>query len=307
MEEPKNATPVVTADTLNIESESDDGIPELHIEYGTSKADPGAAIKVTSSVLPTLVVSPLTRFTEPGISDVLVVTAGTNLSSFRPVQRSKQFDVPMIVEPGVYDLIIEAKGQSMIRLVAGFEVQSSQKVTVDPNAFVSFVTVEALKLDGFPQLGRVFALAAGTKTSGFFQIRHRTKQIGVPLIVEPGTYDIYAEPVGGRFVMLTQGLKLGVGEGVAVHTGDKVAAIVYEDPKLQGFELESIYLVTAGTNIRAQHSVVQDAKEFGRPLLVASGNSYDIVLKPVGGNAVKVQQGVSPGPGEVLRFGQGSD
>lgn len=308
IEEPKDSTPVVSDDMPNTESEGDDGIPELEIEYGTSLADLGAAIKITSSVLPTLVVAPVTRFTEPGISDVLVVTAGTNLmQSFSPIQRSKQFDVPMVVEPGVYDLIIEVRGQSMIRLVEGFEVRTSQQVTVDPNPFVSFVMIEPLKLEGFPQLERVFVLAAGTSTSGSYRIRHRTQQIGVPLIVEPGTYDVYAEPVGGRLVMLTQGLKLGVGEGVAVQTGDKVAAIVYEDPKLQGFELESIYLVTAGTNIRARHSVVQDAKEFGRPLLVASGNSYDIVLKPVGGNAVKVQQGVSPGPGEILRFGQRSD
>jgi hypothetical protein len=307
LEEPKDETPIVIEETLNIESESDDGTPEVEIEYSTSLTDLGAAINITSSVLPTLIVSPITRFIEPGISEVLVVTAGTNLSSFRPVQRSKQFDVPMIVEPGVYDLIIDTKEQSMIRLIEGFEVQTSQQVTVDPNPFISFVMVKPLQLEGFPQLGRIFALTAGTSTSGSFQIKHRTKQSGIPLIVEPGTYDVYVEPVGGRYVMLSAGLEIGIGQGVAVDTSDKVAAIVYEDPKLQGFELESIYLVTAGTDIGKRHSVVQDAKEFGRPLLVSADGSYDVVVKPAGGSAVKVQQGVSPGPGEILRFGEGSD
>jgi hypothetical protein len=277
------------------------------VQSGPAVVDQGSAIRTTASVLPTIVVSPLTRFSEPGITDVLVVLAGTNLSSFTPVQRAKQFDVPMVVEPGVYDLILDPKGQSMIRLIKGLEIASAQQVTINPNAFVSFIEVPQLTLDGFPQLAQIFVLDAGTSTSGYVRFKHSTKQVGVPLLLEPGKYDIYAEPVGGRFIRLAEGVDIRIGEGVAVNTNAKVAVIVHDDPQLQGFELERIYLVTAGTDLQTRHSILQEANSFGHPFLVAADGRYDVVLKPVNGNPVKVQEGVSPTPGEIVRFGTRPD
>ncbi len=294
MEEPAAATTAVPEQTPPTSPD---------IDYGAEMADHGTGIKTTASVLPTLVVSPLTRFSEPNITEVLVASTGTNLRSFTPVQRAKQFDVPMVVEPGVYDLILDPNKQSMIRLIEGLEIASAEQVTIDPNAFVSFIVVQPLTLDGFPPLAQVFVLEAGTSTSGYVQFKHSTRQVGVPLLVEPGKYDVYTEPVGGTFVTLAQGVDVGVGEGVAVDTNAKVAVILHDDPQLEGFELEVIYLVTAGTDLRTRHSVLQKAKRFGEPLLVTAGDSYDVVLKPVGGSPVKVQQGVSPAPGEIVRFG----
>lgn len=276
---------------------------ETAIVYGLAVVDQGSAIRTTASVLPTIVVLPLTRFSEPGVAEVLVVSAGTDLRSFTPVQRAKQFDVPMVVEPGVYDLILDLNEQSMIRLVEGLEIASAQQATIDPNAFVSFIGVQQLTLDGFPQLAQVSVLDTGTSTSGYVRFKHSTQQVGVPLLVEPGKYDIYAEPVGGRFIRLAEGVDIRIGEGVAVNTDAKVAVIVHDDPQLQGFELERIYLVTAGTDLQTRHSILQEANSFGQPFLVAADGRYDVVLKPVNGNPVKVQEGVSPTPGEIVRFG----
>ena len=82
-----------------------------------------------------------------------------------------------------------------------------------------------------------------------------------------------------------------------------MGAIVHDDPQIEGFEVESIYLVSAGTDITKRHTIIQQVKQFGAPLLVTAGGRYDLVLKPVNGSAVKVQQDLSPTAGQIMHFG----
>jgi hypothetical protein len=220
------------------------------------------------------------------------------------VQRAKTFGTPIVVEPGVYDVVLDPKGQSLVRVVKDLEIDSAQEVTVDPNAFVSFILVEPLDLEGFPSIERVFVLTAGTRTSGYVEFAHSTNETGSPLLVVPGAYDLYADPENGSFVRIAKDLEVSAGEGVRVDPRTKVAVIRYDDPQIPGFELERVYVVAGGTDLQKRHQILQQAKHFGEPLLVEASGSYDIVLQPAGGNPVKVQQNVSPGPGEVLRFGK---
>jgi hypothetical protein len=98
-------------------------------------------------------------------------------------------------------------------------------------------------------------------------------------------------------------VEVNSGLGVEIDTNANVGAIVYDDPRIEGFEVESIYLVSAGTDISKRHTIIQQVKQFGAPLLVAAGGRYDLVLKPASGSGVKVQQDVSPSAGQILHFG----
>ena len=265
--------------------------------------DPSQAIKVTKSVLPTISVLPITRFSQPRIKEVLIVKTGTKLRSFVPAQRADNFNVPMVVEPGSYDIILDPDGQSMVRLVEGLEIKSSQKITIDPNPLLNFILPRPLTLEGFPPLTKSFLMPAGSKLSGFFYQKQSSKQMGQPLLIEAGHYDVYAEPAGGSFISLAKNVEVNSGLGVEIDTNANVGAIVYDDPRIEGFEVKSIYIVSAGTDISRRHTIIQQVKQFGAPLLVAAGGRYDLVLKPVSGSAVKVQQDVSPSAGQILHFG----
>jgi len=265
--------------------------------------EPNQAIKVTKSVLPTISILPITRFSQPLIKEVLIVKTGTKLRSFIPAQRADKFNVPMVIEPGSYDIILDPDGQSMFRLVEGLEIKASQKVTIDPNPFLSFILPRPLTLDGFSPLEKSFLMPAGSKLSGFFYQKQSSKQMGLPLLIEAGHYDVYAEPAGGSFIALAKNVEVVPGLGVEIDTNAKVGAIVHDDPQIEGFKIESIYLVSAGTDIKKRHTIIQQVKQFGAPLLVTAGGHYDLVLKPMNGSAVKVQQDLSPAAGQIMHFG----
>ena len=266
---------------------------------------PDGGIMITPSALPTLVVSPVTRFSDPAILQVLVVPAGTDLSSFTPTQSSAGLEVPMVVVAGVYDVVIDPEGQALIRLVEDVAVADGQRVTVDPNFFLSGIRVQRSDSSAFPALAETIAVEAGTDTSGSFQYRFRTRKADTPLLVEPGAFDVYVKPENGEFVNAGRGIEVARGAEVRVSVEAGLAVILYEDPKLEGFDLQMIYLVEAGTDLGERHGIVQKADAFGAPLLVSSGRAYDLVLKPVGGNPVKVERDISPAAGEVMRLGGG--
>ena len=191
----------------------------------------------------------------------------------------------------------------MVRLAENLDIAGGQQLNVDADALVSFVVVTPPENEGFPSLTQLFVLDAGTSTSGYVQSRFSTTRIGTPLLVEPGNYDVYVAPADGSFVALKTSVAIAAGAGLTLDAEKGLAVIVHEDPQMAGFELEDIYLVTAGTNIGTYHNVYQQGAGFGAPMLVTAGQAYDVVLKPVGGNPVKVQQNVSPGPGEIVSFG----
>jgi hypothetical protein len=263
------------------------------------EGDPVSAIQISSSPVSNIVVTPFTRFERPEIEEILIVSAGTNLRSFTPVQRASEFGKAMLVEPGSYDIVLDVAGQSMVRLVEGLELGDAQKAIVDPNPLISFILPENLTLDGFPPVAEVFLMDAGTVISGSFYKKQSVNGTGVPIITIAGSYDVYVEPSGGRFFKLIAGIDLGVGRGVSIDIGDYAAVIVYADPKIEGFELKSIYAVEAGTDIKQSHRPVQDANRFGQPLMVPANGSYDIVLEPVNGRRVRVERGVAPTAGRI--------
>jgi hypothetical protein len=266
---------------------------------------PDGGITITPSALPTLVVSPVTRFSDPAILQVLIVPAGTDLSSFTPTQSSSRFGVPMVVEAGVYDVVIEPEGQSLIRLVGDVAVADGQRVTVDPNFFLSGIRAQRSNNSAFPPLAETIAVEAGTDTSDSFRYRFRIRKADTPLLVEPGAFDVYVKPENGELVNAGRGIEVARGAEVRVSVEAGLAVILYKDPKLEGFDLQMIYLVEAGTDLRKRHGIVQKSDAFGAPLLVTSGRAYDLVLKPVGGNPVKVERDIAPAAGEVVRLGGG--
>jgi len=289
-EEPGVDMPAIDESPLPVDA------PAVELE---PEGDSASAIQITSSPVTNIVVTPFTRFERPEIEEILIVPAGTNLRSFTPVQRASEFGKTMLVEPGSYDIVLDVAGQSMVRLVEGLEIGEAQKATVDPNPLISFILPENLKLDGFPPVAEVFLMDAGTVISGYFHKKQSVDGTGIPIITNAGSYDVYVEPSGGRFFKLIAGLDVGVGRGVSIDIDDNAAVIVYSDPKLEGFELKSIYAVEAGTDIKQSHRPVQDAKRFGEPLMVPANGSYDIVLEPVNGQRVKVERGVEPTAGKI--------
>jgi hypothetical protein len=62
---------------------------------------------------------------------------------------------------------------------------------------------------------------------------------------------------------------------------------------MTGLEVQAIYALRAGTN-----EIAAESKQFGNPLLVYAGDSYDIALKQSGGVA-RIKSNVTPKRGEL--------
>lgn len=272
------------------------------INYDTV-GDPGAAIKLSSGPLTSIVVQPLTRFDEPSVKEILIAAAGTSLQSvFYPVQRSTQLGRAMVVEPGRYDVVIDFEDQSMVHLVQGLDVGEAQQATIATDSLISFIVPSDLALEEFPLLSEVFLMDAGSELASVFYKKQSSKLTGVPLVVPAGAYDVYVEPKGGRFIKLIDNVSLAQGQGVWVDINSNAAAIVYADPKLETFELAGISIVAAGTDITKSYYPIQQATDYGEPMMVPANGSYDVVLHPVDGRPVKVQRNVSPEAGRLTLF-----
>lgn len=261
-----------------------------------------------TNVISSITVSPLLRQGLPDIEKIFIVEAGTNpLNSFYPVQEADTFGKPMIVNPGRYDIILKPVGGICFTLIANVDLKEKRAVEVDPNVIVSYITVSPLTLKDFPPLKEVFLVAAGTDQDSTIHFLQRTENFGVPMLVNPGRYDIVCIPEEGNYFTLARGVDVKTGQGVAVDANREAAAFVCKDPEIPGLNLESILVVKAGTSLKGGFGVLQKSNGFGKPMMIYAGDFYDILLKPVAGVPVRLDENVSPKAGRITYIGGRSD
>jgi len=85
-------------------------------------------------------------------------------------------------------------------------------------------------------------------------------------------------------------------ESKHIMTDNEIAAFVVYQPNVSGLDVEAIYALRAGTN-----EITAESKQFGNPIMVYAGASYDIALKQSGGLA-RIKNNVTPKRGELTEI-----
>ena len=85
-------------------------------------------------------------------------------------------------------------------------------------------------------------------------------------------------------------------ESTRVMTDNEIAGFVVYEPNVTGLDVEAIYALRAGTN-----EIASETKEFGNPIMVYAGESYDIALKQAGGLA-RIKSNVTPKRGALTEI-----
>ena len=82
-------------------------------------------------------------------------------------------------------------------------------------------------------------------------------------------------------------------ESKRIVTDNEIVGFVVYPPKLTGLAVEAIYALRAGTN-----EIASETKNFGTPIMVYAGESYDIALKQSGG-LTRIKSNMTPRRGEL--------
>lgn len=249
-----------------------------------------SAIKFEKSSVPAIVIE---KFDGPpdAFDEVHIVDGGTDLSGSYRVKYQPKPGSTLIVEPGTYDVVARTKGGGTFPLVQNVDVKDGTMARINPNAVLGTIIVDPLTRKGFPEMKEVIVFDSGT--SGRRLIRQRTDKPGAMLPITTGTYDVECKTADGSEFILVKNIPVKAGESKRIVTDNEIAGFVVNDPKMSGLEVEAIYALRAGTN-----EIAAESKQFGNPLLVYAGDSYDIALKQAGG-LTRIKSNVTPRRGEL--------
>lgn len=193
------------------------------------------------------------------------------------------------------------------------EEAAIEPAIVSTKSVLTSITVKPLNLKGLPRIAEVGAYRPGDTPSGALVVHpvRSTKELGKPMVVANGKYDIWFEPDdGSKPVLLAAGLDVSQGESVELNPNRLVGAIAVPDPQLLGLdEIDWIGVYDPSKNPSGAVVVhpFQSAKRFGKPMLVTPGRKYDVWLKPKGAQPVPVAKGVKPKAGQITVIGQTDD
>jgi hypothetical protein len=209
----------------------------------------------------------------------------------------------MLVDPGQYKIFIEAARQQRFLLIDSVKVEAGRKTIVNADPLVGYVQVIPVEGDGFPSLGDVYLAAGGTDESSLHNILQRTSEIGVPMLISPGEYDVLCTPGVGRSLSLKRNASVSAGQMTVVDARESVAAIVLRDPQMAGLDLDSIFVIKTGTDTSGLFHYVQTTDAFGKAMLVGANGPYDVLIRPKGGQLVTIAKNVTPKAGAVSYVG----
>src|SRR5262249_19621553 len=171
------------------------------------------------------------------------------------------------------------------------DVKDGTMARINPNAILGSIVVDPLTRKGFPEIKEVILFDAGT--TGRRLIRQRTEKPGAVLPIIAGTYDVECKTGDGSEFVLVKNVPVSARESKHVMTDNEIAAFVVYQPNVSGLDVEAIYALRAGTN-----EIAAESKQFGNPIMVYAGESYDIALKQAGG-LTRIKSNVTPRRGEL--------
>jgi hypothetical protein len=262
----------------------------------SSQAHPAtgiSAVKFEKSSVPAIVVE---NFDGPAdaFDEFHIVETGTDLSGTYRVRYQPKPGSTIVVEPGTYDVVARTKGGGTFPLVQNVDVKAGTMATINPNAVLGSIVVDLLTRKGFPEIKEVIVFEAGK--TGRRLIRQRTEELGAMLPITAGTYDVECKTADGNEFALVKNVPVKAGVSSRVITDNEIAGFVIDKPKMTGLEVETIYALRAGTD-----EIAAESKNFGSPLMVYAGDTYDIALKQSGGLA-RIKSNVTPRRGAITEI-----
>ena len=169
-------------------------------------------------------------------------------------------------------------------------------VMFEPSLFTAIVVQ---KLPDPNAIKEVHVVKAGTKLSGHYYPEHSTTELGKPMLVERGEYDVVCKTPGGGSFVLAKGIVLKEQQTARVNTSALVGTIVVEQLTLEGFpEIKEVTVFEAGTT--GYRLIHQRTQELGTALPIAPG-SYDVHGSALGAEFV-LKKNVEIRPREILRI-----
>jgi tetratricopeptide (TPR) repeat protein len=250
-------------------------------------------ITFEASSLPAMLIDPLATNPED-VKEIHVVKAGTSLDRYH-VQYSLKPGTPTLVDPANYDIIFKSAGGGNFILAKGVVVKEGQRARINPNILLGTLMIEPSTRKGFPAIKEVQVFQSGT--TGYRLIFQQSDKLGVPLPIVPGSYDIRVETADGDEFTLLKNVEVKEREVARIRTDKEVAGFIVRDPKIEGIQVEAIYVLRAGGN-----EIIAQTKKFDHPMIVPADDSYDIVLKQAGGR-ITLKSGISAKRGEFIEVG----
>ncbi len=245
------------------------------VKGGSEHSATASAIKFEKSSVPAIVVEKLSGPAN-ALDEFHIVEGGTDLGGTYRVKYQPKPDSTLIVEPGTYDVVARTSGGGTFLLLGNVEVKDGTIARINPNAILGSIVVDPLTRKRFPEIKEVIVFDAGT--TGRRLIRQRTEKPGVVLPIIAGTYDVECKTADGSQFVLVKNIPVRARESKRVVTDNEIAGFVVYEPKVSGLDVEAIYALRAGTN-----EIAGESKQFGNPIMVYAGESYDIALKQSGG------------------------
>jgi len=252
-----------------------------------------SAIKFEKSSVPAILVEKF-EASPDAFDEFQVVQAGTDLSGPYPVKYQPKPGSTVAVEPGSYDILARTKGGGTFLLAGNIQIKDGTMAKINPNPVLGTIVIDTLTRKEFPDIKEIVVFDSGT--SGPRLIRQRTDKPGATLPIPAGTYDVKCTTMNGSEFILVKNVSVKAGESKRIPTDSEIAGFIVNDPKVSGLEVEAIYALRAGTN-----EIAAEGKQFGEPILVYAGESYDIALKQSGGVA-RIKNNVTPKRGALTEI-----
>jgi hypothetical protein len=249
-----------------------------------------SAVKFEKSSVPAITVE---KFDGPpdALDEFHIVEGGTDLGGTYQIKYQPKPDTALVVEPGTYDVMAKTNGGGTFLLLENLEVKEGTMARINPNAILGSIVVDPLTRKGFPEIKEVIVFDAGK--TGRRLIRQRTEKPGAILPIIAGTYDVECKTADGSEFVLVKNIPVRARESNRIITDNEIAGFVVYEPKVTGLAVEAIYALRAGTN-----EIASGTKNFGNPIMVYAGESYDIALKQSGGLA-RIKSNVTPQRGAL--------
>lgn len=250
----------------------------------------GPGVRYENGSAPALVVESLDSGFAP-VQGIHVVAAGDGSSGgMYSIKYQPEPGTPVLVEPGTYDVLMKTGGGGVFLLAGAIQVKEGTLARINPNALVGGVEVRPLTRKGFPELKEMIFVDRASGSSRL--IRQSTDTLGVTLPIAPGAYDVLCKTDDGQ-IELVRNFEIKAGERKRIDTDNEVAAIVVQQPSIRGLNVKAIYALRAGTN-----EIAGKSTEFGKPMLVYAGETYDVALEqPAGLTRIKTK--LSPARGAL--------
>jgi hypothetical protein len=166
---------------------------------------------------------------------------------------------------------------------------------------VSAIIVEKLAPKGFGKIDGVAVYEAGA-----YKARQGTKSVqsgeaGVPMIVQPGNYDVYINAYLQDKICIASGLELGKNQTVALDPNRLIGGVVVKDLGIAGVQVGSINAVKKGAALELRNRV-QSVSRFGEVMLLPPNVPLDVHLTPYLAKPMLLQTVVLK-PGELITIG----